>query len=548
MSIALDLALQLTLGAAVTAPAAPPPPGGAVRATHRLVWGTTEVSARNTTGWGFGSGRNWNHRTGWAIARARAWAHTISWSLPLARQQTWAWGLRLESSIRLPYADLRRHQMRLGASYGERPMLRAQGVLPFGDLTLRRRQFQSPWSRQHRGAVAHRLRYALTESAVGGFRLGYAVTDVNPLLRRLSLPWAMLADSAIQAVANTPELLWNKQSVRLLQATLSCDEDSPVWMARIEVADRSDFARINLGDALTLMLNLETFALRVDGKTLSRDSEVTQRYEITAVSPVAVMESPFAAAITVQATTIRSARATVDGLLGSLGRVQWALPDWPIPAGGVLLDNVTPLAAARHIVAMIGGVLESAPDGTIICRRRHPVTLPQYGTAPVAHSLFDADVLGSVARIAPSRGFNRVTLANEESDATDAADRIEYVADADDPRQGTVRAWLGWARAVVLAHTGHPDTRVQSEGRVVVEETEVLEFIEGSSRTRYPVSALLSQAWQHTSLGDVAADGDVLVAAIRGYSLLKLTYHTSALHWRVRLAADEAVQFVLIDV
>ena len=151
MSIALDLALQLTLGAAVTAPAATPPPGGAVRAAHRLVWGTTEVSARNTTGWGFGSGGTWNHRTGWAIARARAWRHSISWSLPLARQQTWAWGLRLDSGIRLPYADLRRHQMRLGASYGERPMLRAQGVLPFGDLTLRRRQFQSPWSRQRRG-------------------------------------------------------------------------------------------------------------------------------------------------------------------------------------------------------------------------------------------------------------------------------------------------------------------------------------------------------------------------------------------------------------
>ncbi len=212
-----------------------------------------------------------------------------------------------------------------------------------------------------------------------------------------------------------------------------------------------------------------------------------------------------------------------------------------------MLNSVTPLSAARRIVEAIGGIVESAPDGTLICRARHPVRIPNYATASVAHSLFDSDVLGSVARIAPNRGFNRVTLANEEGSESSAVDRVDYVPDADDPRQGTVRAWLGRERAVVLAHTGHPETLIRSLGIVDQDEAETLEFIDGVSSARYPVESLQSLSWQHINLGDVTNDRENLAAAIRGYSLLKLSYRTRAQHWRVSLAADEEVQFVLID-
>ena len=81
------------------------------------------------------------------------------------------------------------------------------------------------------------------------------------------------------------------------------------------------------------------------------------------------------------------------------------------------------------------------------------MSIPQYGAAAVAHSLFDADVMSAQAQIAPMRGYNRVTLANDEGSVSTSDDRIEYVADADDAYRGTVRAYLAAARAVVLAHT-----------------------------------------------------------------------------------------------
>ena len=213
-----------------------------------------------------------------------------------------------------------------------------------------------------------------------------------------------------------------------------------------------------------------------------------------------------------------------------------------------MLENVTLLAAARNIVAAIGGIVESNPDGAVVCRRRHPVSIPQYGNVAAAHSLFDADVISASAQIAPMHGFNRVTVANEEGGSMASADRIEYVADEDDRNRGTVRAYLAVARAVVLAHTGHPSTVIASLGAVTRTEVETVEFIEGRAGTRYPVTAVLSAAWQHADLGTVTADGQTLIAATAGYSLLRIIYTTTSLDWRVALPIDQEVQFVLVDV
>lgn len=389
-----------------------------------------------------------------------------------------------------------------------------------------------------------RAAYWLTQQVAASLRLGYDVTNVDPVAKRLTASWSILDDARLQAVVNSPELVWHDQRIRIVEATLSCDEESPVWIARVEIAAITDFAAIGIGDTITLALGLETFVLVVDGKTLSRTSVAEQRMELTAVSPVALFDAPFAGTIRYYEAGAVSARAAVEFLIGS---VDWSLPDWIIPAGRLMLEGATPLAAARNIVAAIGGIVESNPDGTVVCRHRHPVSIPQYGQAIVAHSLFDADVMSAQAQIAPMRGYNRVTIANEEGGAGTSADRIEYVADADDAYRGTVRAYLASQRAVVLAHTGHPSTVIATLGAITRTETETVEFIEGQASTRYPVTAIVNLAWQHPGLGDVTASGQSLMAATSGYSLLRITYTTTSLDWRVALPIDEEVQFVLVD-
>jgi|GEM_PF-1008103 len=532
----LGLGLQLNL-----AKDAGPPK---IRVRFSTAWGTTEVFVSNATLWDLNRVKTWRHETGWTLRFADSYRAV--------------YGLRLERSHRAPYGDLRLHRRHMAMPFGDARLYQQRFIMPYGDtrqhcvrvtlpygeVALLRGRHIAPYSELGSCRKAMRFVYWLTQAVAARHVIGYDVTDVNPVAKRLTTTWSLLADQHLQAVMNTPELVWQERTIRILQATLSCDEGSPVWIATVEVAQVADFAAIAIGDPITLQLGLETFELVVDGKTLSRESQTSQRCELTAISPLALLDAPFAATTRYYQPGAVSARTAVEELIGN---VDWQLQDWIIPAGRLLMEGVTPLAAARSVVAAIGGIIESNPDGTVVCRRRHPVSIPNYGQAPVAHQLFDADVLASRAQIAPARGYNRVTLANEDGASGSSADRIEYVADADDTNQGTVRAYLATTRPVLLTHTGHLATLIAALGEVARSESEVVEFIEGQASTRYPVTAISSTTWQHTDLGAVTADGQALVAAVPGYSLLDLTYTTTSLDWRVTLAAAEEVQFILVD-
>lgn len=457
-----------------------------------------------------------SHQAAWTLRWPNQARNGAVWSLRFQGVQRLEYRLRLEARLQAPYGDLKFH--------------RASHRLVYGDLLL------------HRKVLS--LGYWLTESVAKTNRLDYAVTEVDPMRRRFSASWSLLGDFHIQAVANSPEMTWKGRTIRILQARLSTDEDSPVWLATLELAEIGDFAGIAVGDEIRLALGLETFVLVVDGKTLSRESVANTRLEITAVSALALLDAPFAGTISYYQPEAVSARFVVETLIGP---VDWQLPDWIIPAGRLMLEGVAPLAAARNIVAAIGSIVESNPDGSVVCRRRHPVSIPEYGAAVVEHSLFDSDVLSARSRIAPQRGYNRVTLANEDGASGSSLDRIEYLPDPGDATQGTVRAYLVTQRPVLLTHTGHAATVIESLGEVTRSETETVEFVEGKGSVRYPVTAVLSVTWQHTDLGVVTADGQTLIAATAGYSLLRITYTTTSLDWRVALPVDEEVQFVLVD-
>lgn len=570
MSIGHALALEFGAGLHIAS--------GRPRLKRQFVaaWGKTEVFAAQATRWDLTRQRAWQHRSEWAIRTAQSFRSI--------------YGLRVERGLQHPYGELRRHRQRWVASYdalalnavsftvayadwqtirlshrfaivySERRDVRAQHradyavvesstirtrlTLTYGATTSIRVQQRAPWGLLAGCKQSVRMPYWLSTRVAARQVSAYAVYETNPVASVLATSWSLLEDARLQAVMNTPELTWRERRIPIIEATLSCDEGSPVWMASIELARTEDFAAIAIGDRIRLVLGLETFELVVDGKTLSRSSSTEQRAEVTALSPLALLDAPFASTLRYYAAEPISARSAVTDLIGS---VEWQLPDWIIPAGRLMLEGTTPLAAARSIVAAIGGIVESNPDGLVVCRRRHPASIPDYPQASIAHALFDADVLSAQAQIAPLRGYNRVTVANEDGAGESSGDQLEYVPDEGSSTLGTVRAYLGSDRPVVLAHTGHPATVVASLGTVVRRETETVEFIEGRARTRYPVTNIESLAWQHAVLGDVAYTGTRLDAATAGYSLLRITYTTTSLNWRVGLSADEDVQFVLVD-
>lgn len=523
----IGFSLALTLGAGLHSDSGPT----ILKQRCALAWGKTEVFVA--------------HQIDWDLTRVKAWQLQTGWSIHYAGNFEWPYRLRLEGTRQFRYGDMRQHRLQGRWGYGDAQQHKVQAHWAYSEKPVNKVYHRISYSglNEHRKSI--RLPYWITEAIVAWHQLDYAITNVNPARSRLTVGWSLLDDLRFQSVVNTPELVWNRRTIRILQATLSCDEDSPVWMGQIEIAELADFAAMAITDALSLTLGLETFAFVIDGKTLSRQENAEQHYQITAVSPLALLDAPFSATTRFYQAEAISARMAVEQLIGP---VDWQLPDWTITAGRLLLDGVTPLAGARTIVAAIGGLVESHPDGSVICRRRHPVSVPDYAAATVAHSLFDSEVISSRAQIAPAKGFDRVTIANQDSGGSSTSDRIEFVVNAEDSHQGLVRAYLGTTRPVILTHTGHPDTVIMELGPTVRTETETVEFIDGRASSKYPVTAITSALWQHSDLGTVTAYQQSLSVDNSGYSLLKLTYTTTSLNWQVSLINDEEVQFVLVDV
>lgn len=478
----------------------------------------------------------WSHarletsqRTVWALTRHHRSELAANYGLDAGLLWQANYGLRIEHSMNLRYGTARSWHRSLACPYSDRRVLRAPLLAPYSSPHVHTKSLRCP--------------YYLTMPRQQALTTPYALSPNEPCRRRFISPWSLQEQARVQAVQHLPELFGLQRLMPLHSASLSCDEDSPYWLARIELSLLSDFVELAIGDRLRLQLGAERFELCIDGKTLSRDDSSTQRFEITALSPLSQYDAPWAHGQTVYAEQAQSARSTVQSLLG---QVDWQIADWLIPAGRLQLDNVTPLQAARTLVGAIGGVLESLPDGTALARRRHPLSIPQYRSAEPAHRFTDADVLSSRADSAPQRGFNRIVVSNDAVQGRDTQDNLELLP-TDNPQQKRLRAVPEPWRPVQLLHSGHPATVIIERGTITRIETERVEFIDGIARCRYPIDSLLDFHWQHQDLGALEVDGQTLRATHKGYSLLSLRYSTRALEWLVSQSHDEEVQFLLID-
>ena len=549
---------------------------------HVLGWGDGELpSAAHQASWGDISAPRRSLASPWADTSSATAVHTLVWAdayeLRVSLASPWAdrsqatWDLQSPWQDAVPvvpaplvasWADLTKPRADLvsgwadGASgltshqaeWGDKPDIRVTHAAVYADREAARKAHASAWSERLGVTAAHGGSWYLTATSRQGHNAGWSIA-VRPVARSsLHGRWALLENLSLVAISNVPEVIWQGQALALHGARLSLDEDSPVWIAEdIEVADLTAWGAIQLGDTIQFRVLEETWTLRVDGKGMNRPKVGELRLSLSAVSPLAWLDAPYAAAITLDNSEGPvSARATVAALLASVGVVRWELDDWLIPAGALAMSDTTPLEAAREIVAAIGGVLESDPDGTPVARWRHPVSVPDYAVATPDHVIQDADLFAFEVSAAPLAGFNRLVVSNEDLSGTDVTDRMEYLDEDTDPYEGEMRAWPNPWRPVTLGHTGHPDTEIEALGARAHRQTELVEFVAGRGQVKYPVQAITSLTWQHADLGSVVAQGSDLIAATAGQSLAWVTYTSLSLDWRVALARDEAVQFVLI--
>lgn len=393
-----------------------------------------------------------------------------------------------------------------------------------------------PWGFMSPSLVALRSPWVDRSSVAVPLLAQWASSSRDLVMAGLSTPWAD-STPTWRSLDAEPRLLLGGNTLQVLSASLSADEGSPYWMANITMAHRADYDRLHYGAAFTLILAGESYALVVDGRTLGRpvlDDEVPA---ITARSPLCLLDAPFCEPISLTSTQPVEASAQVEAMLGP---VDWQLLDWTIPAGRIAFNNATPLAVATAIVAAVGGLIESRPDGSIVCRPRHAVRpcADQYDL-----DIGEADVFSLSENIASNATFDAVVVGDGQDKS---GDEIEFLADEATPYRGVVRAFPSPWREVSLVHSSQ-NVSISPRGVIEFTTEEVVEVIGGAAQCRYPVGRIISTEWRYANLGAIRGAGKTITSAEPGYSLLAITYASSAYAWDVSHQEIEDVQFLLME-
>jgi hypothetical protein len=194
----------------------------------------------------------------------------------------------------------------------------------------------------------------------------------------------------------------------------------------------------------------------------------------------------------------------------------------------------------------VGGVLESLPDGSLRARRAHPVSPPDYASAP-ATRLTDRDVLGAAEEADAVEIWDRFTVTSGSAIDASAEVQVEAHAVEGDPQAFDVRAYPYPFRPVSLAHTGDAATEIGVRQSIYAVREELIELRAGAGSVAYPVETLLGVRYQYRALGAVTASGRELKAAVSDYSLAWVQYRTAGYQWRVTNARVETIQFLAME-
>lgn len=493
-----------------------------VRARRAAEYGL-RVAATLRTEWGRPFSVRQSLAAPYTALRLTAREHRAGFALGLGDPVIMAfvagWNLKLAAAHRTDYQSCSSVTASLRASHDLPPPIVA-GLAAWWALTARSR-------------LAHRAQHdlVLTNRAVASLSSPFGGTDFAPRIEAAAIPVLRLGARRIE----------------LFGASIGVDEPSPWWTARLEIAELADFSRINVGDAATLEIGNAAFALVIDGKRRVRNAPSALRLEVTARSPLAALAPPMGPSISRNFSEVVEAEDAVRELLPGVA-LDWQLPGWWIPAGRLVAADANRVDIARNIARAAGGILESLPDGRVTARPLYPVSLPDYGAESVLLVFTDDDLFEAEETLDVRTGMNLVRIG--DGDQSQLSDRVEFIRDDNDVRQGIVRAAPSPWRTLGLAHTGDASVSIVPLGERLQEAVELVEFKAGTARLGWPIEDVRAVRWQYRDLGVVTftrGASEISAGGAEGYSMAEIRYGLKVFEWQVANLRDETIQFLVLE-
>lgn len=526
--------------------------------------GTVEVSASHTSDYvvRFGVDVKEAHTASYGLRIATT--HTSRYSVPVravvAHRELYGSAVRISVQHASRYTEVTRVRRQHSAAYVALLRVQATQHERYSDASSVHAQHYSMYTaptrvrKAHTGSyaalypisAAHAALYYTTQPISVQHNTAYGLSSTNRVQAASTAFWSMTSDGAV-IVADETYLDVGGRRIRIEDGVLTADRDTPYWSLSFRVHKVEDYMLLTDGADVVYTVGGEAFSLRIDGRSIDRDSMASVDLRATAKSPVYFLGSPRMRSTSFSIDTAITAHAAVELFLGQT--VTWETVDWALPPLKLVFDSVTPLDAASTVVEAVGATIQSKPDGTLVVRSLFPVSTSvlQQATPNLILS-DDIDMLTAAGEYVYSEGANLVRVSEGE---TSYQDRLDWVTDEGTELLGTLSLYPSPWRAGVTVEPNQasPTSTCTEVGDVLTTHTEVVEFTNGQASTRYPVMSVDGVVWLSAPLGAVAFSAysttiNCGVGVNDGYGLAEVTYTAKSRDYRVSGTTNTQVQFI----
>ncbi|MFT5728753.1 MAG: hypothetical protein ACI8PB_002909 [Desulforhopalus sp.] len=435
------------------------------------------------------------------------------------------YGLRLLNVLLQLYGNSPQHRAKLAQHYGDCGLLRRILAQDYGDAARYRAMFDQEWNLPEGLRQSFVQRYAISEAAYRSLcDQAYDISEVELLRSQLDQLYVLAAGEAI--VQRTDQSVVCNSAVHSSAYNIFIEQDEAMYymVGELQLASELEYLQyVAYESEIVITISEEKYTFIVDGYPRKPRSPGNNSFIVPLASPTILLSSPHSKLD--DDVVLMGMASVLVAALAAPYTVEWKLVDWFIPVGLLTGVGESAISIIKKIVVAAGGLVQTSPAGTLICRPEYPVSVNNWESATPDIELTDQD---DFFQIDPSpslrAGHNIFYLSNQSL----AADSITLDVAKLSSSKAQIDVYMQqWDETVGfnMDHSGGPWVSVIAEGVTIEEVTEQVEIIGGSGQTTKPVMEYISHVYSEDDLGDVVVDeaGNVTTAILEN-SLLQLSY------------------------
>jgi len=464
------------------------------------------------------------------------------------------YGLKMLATLTQPYGDMPKRRSLLDQMYGDCLPVRRLLDQMYGDMPQYRAELDQQWVMlQDLRAELVQSYHIAADQVRAIFDAVYGLPEHDRVVALLDQLYVLAAGEAIVQQTAVSVVVTTDGVERIITSAynINIEQDDSIYhmTGELQLANQGDYLfcrAIGPGVApstVTVTIDGESYDYIVERKQKARTTEGIA-YAVVLASKTLLLGHKHAAESSVDEAMLSGmAQTIVEDLAAGVCTVDWRLVDWYIPANRLYVNGRRRIEVIRQIVEAVGGILQSFPNGTLICRPEYPVDVDKWQHATPDIELADQDNFFSIMPSADQRdGFNRFFVADQQ--LGESGERI------DDEQVSTyerhVMIWyVPWEdiSGMRLHHSGGSWISVVENGIASETIEEQIEIVDGQGRVSKPCYGDLTVAWLQQDLGAVTIEEDGTVTTeIAGNSLALISYSTRYFSFNVRGDRVEDVQ------